>query len=412
VYSWNGTDYVFDSEAITAFGLIPENQGKQPTRLPSLASYNGTFKIKVTEELQEESHIDSVELLKVAHSQDVEVYYGYKETSLHGYPKIGGISVPLKLFQYFKKKGDSVTKQFFEREDVSTLFTLYTLKDQIKPTNVIENNQSVKELLEIDGEFWNTDFEGFEFKDEDNDGLLDIENIDEMMRSVEFIYPIEKKDSAKLRLNIKESNYMSHLASVTIESMRYNEMYDAKKFLENVPSDSSYKISVWNGEEWVNEIIFNLYPREKSDDIVVPLNLKGIETENLKIKVTVSYGLLQLDGAYLDYSEEEPIVIERIPLSVAINNRNENVVESISSVDNGKIVLERGDYVNLEFKDGNETNGEKTTLFLNTRGYYEAVGISEENLIKDKGVLEKIYNNPEFGKRYWKMRYYSEFLSK
>ncbi len=412
VYAWNGTDYVFDSEAITAFGLIPENQGKQPSRLPSLASYNGTFKIKVTEELQEESHIDSVELLKVAHSQDVEVYYGYKETSLHGYPKIGGISVPLKLFQYFKKKGDSVTKQFFEREDVSTLFTLYTLKDQIKPTNVIENNQSVKELLEIDGEFWNTDLEGFEFKDEDGDGLLDIENIDEMMRSVEFIYPMEKKDSAKLRLNIKESDYMALSAAITIESTRYHGIYDAKKFLENVPSDSAYKISVWNGKEWVNEITFNLYPREKSDDIVVPLNLKGIETEELRIRVRVSYGLLQLDGAYLDYSDEEPIVIERIPISSAMNDKNEDVTESISSVDDEKIVLERGDYVYLEFKDGNETNGEKTTLFLNMRGYYEAVGISEEDLIQDKDLVERMYNEPGLTKRYWKMRYYDEYISK
>lgn len=401
VYSWNGTGYIFDSEGITAFGLIPENEGKQPSRLLNLKSDNGIFKIRVTEELEEISHIDSVELLKVTHPENVEVYPGYKEESIKGYPKILGVDVPLSTFMFFKNRGDSITKQFFEREDVSTIFTLYTLKNQIEPLNVTEDGKEIKELMKIDDSFWNENFEGLDLSDEDNDGFVDIIDPSEFIRSVEFVYPRGKSDKAKLRIRIKETDYMSFVASHTIESSRRLGIYDAKEYLKNAPRDSAYDISVWNGEKWTDSSYVNLYPREFATDIVVPLDLAEINTQNLRVRIQVSHGLLELDGAYIDYSENELITIERISLDRATMNNQCDVIDTLSESDDKGISIEKGDYVNLEFK-GEQDNA---TFFLNMKGYYEPIDFSEEKMITDKEIIERIYDEPAFGKRYWKLKY-------
>jgi len=72
IYSWDGTDYVFDSESLVWTGCWWW-EGDTNARLPSLRlADDDTYKIKVTEELPEITYYDKIQLVAVDHPDNTE----------------------------------------------------------------------------------------------------------------------------------------------------------------------------------------------------------------------------------------------------------------------------------------------------------------------------------------------------
>jgi len=409
IYVWNGTEWIFDSEAITAFPVIKENEGKQPSRLPSLKSFNGTYKVIISEELDEKSYIDSIELLKVKHSEDIEVYTGFREEAIGGYPQLFGKDVPLYLIKNMRDLYDKLNE--FNPENPSFTFKFYTIRDKVKPISVTEKGENVEELMEMDGKFWNNeerfrDIKSLNLTDSDNDSIVDTENPEDIYRTAEFVFPKQNTEKVKLLMKIKESSAFDWVSRSVYFSSLDLDNYDSEKSLKYAIREGSYRISVWDGEKWREEVFINDYPRDKASDIVVPLDIRGINSSDLRIRVRVAAKVVLLDGIYVDYSEDEKIEVEKIDLVDAKKN-GFSVKEVISNSDENKIVLSKGDLTELEFFENSERNID-STMFLNVKGYYLPTSRKGIYEIKNVSVIERLYKEGGFSPRYWYLKWGKE----
>jgi hypothetical protein len=407
IYSWNGTEYIFDSEAITAFGVVAENEGKQPSRLPNLKSVDGKYKLIVSEELDERSYIDSVELLKINHPDNVEVYAGFREEVIKGYPQLLNRDISFEAIVGLKSLYERVNE--FSHENPSFTFKFYTIRDKIKPISVTEKGGNVSELMEIDGVFWGeervlSDIPGVNVEDLNGDLILDTENISELYRSVEFVYPREVDGDIKLLIRFAETDMMMWGSRNVYFNILDMDVYDAERFVKYGLREASIKISVWDGKGWANEVVITDYPRDKFSDIVIPLDIYGISTENLKIRVVTPIGAFRIDGIYVDYSEEEEIEVVRENL-VSVKKNGFPAKEQVENNDGNRMVLGKGDVVNLEFAEIGEKSDLDYTMFLNVKGYYLPEGSSGVYFIKDKEIVNRLYNEEGFSPRYWYLKW-------
>ena len=72
IYSYNGSDYVMESEALSHY-IANYHQGTTYQTLDNLKPVNNTYLIKVAEELDETSYIDQFNVYAIEHSSDTQV---------------------------------------------------------------------------------------------------------------------------------------------------------------------------------------------------------------------------------------------------------------------------------------------------------------------------------------------------
>jgi parallel beta-helix repeat protein len=407
VYSWNGEKYVFDNAAITAYGSFEESEGWQPTRLPNIKQDGTKYKLKVKEVLDEDAYIDAVDLLLVKHPEDVEVYRGFKPEVIKP-----DLTAPYSLINTIKSFSER-TNWLLKTNDLSFMFKLYTIKDPIKPIKAEENgNDMMKYVKEDDGIYWNKedalDYFKKYYQDKDGDGLADSTNPEELYRYLELTYPKPDVDKAKLLIGFQEGELMGWGSAIVVPRAHDYGLYDIDTFLKYIFRELMFRIEIWNGEKWVNKQVVVDYPAEKVS-VVVPLDLSDIHTKDLKIRFHSAPGIGELDYAWIDYSGDVPIEIERIPLvKVEEDNLFNNLKTKLSYDDKNRIVLRGGeieDEVNLVFDS--EVKDKEGTLFLNMKGYYLLYPKSEDKAYKelDKESLRKILEVPTYSARYWGYRW-------
>ncbi len=407
VYSFNGQNYSFEGEGISAFSTIKESEDKQPLKLNNLRSENKTFKLNIAEELDEISYIDSVELLEVTHPNGTSIYPGFKEQAIKGYPQIFGFDIPISFLKGYKHLNNRLGELFSSR-DISATFKLYAVKNLIPPINVTENGNQAYKLEKIDDVYWNDyndgDLSNLNLTDLDRDFILDSKNETELYKIAIFEYPKENVSSAKLLIRVKEAADQTEYITAAYYQVMKLGLYDAKRAAKSAIRESSYHISVWNGTSWVNTVSVSDSPIVGSE-VIVPLNIENIKTETLKIKVRVFVGTLMLDGAYIDYSEDEPIEIKRISLANA-TEESKDVTSILKTSNNKRISLNKTQNINISFSG--EYNSSKS-YFLNMRGYYLPNPLVEEDIygIDNKKLIDRLYDEEMFVPRFVYPRWFS-----
>jgi len=394
VYSWDGERYIFEGEGITAFGNIKENEGKQPLKLENIESKEGYFNLKIMERLPETSYIDTTELLEVVHPEGTEVYNGFKSETIKGYPQVNGKDIPIKVFQVMKNTYNRFI-ELIDSQDVSFIFKLYTIRNPIKPLNVTSHGKYIEDLMEMNEKFAGSEIDNLNLTDKNSDLIIDTTNKDEIFKSFEFEYPLEKQDTAKLLIKIKETKTLSWVSNNILKNMESFGIYDAVEFMKLAMKGAGYRISIWNGEEYINEVYINDYPRDSSNTLVVPLNISGVDTENLKIKVMFPGFILEMDSAYIDYSEDEEINVKRISLDEVIKDERD-VTNKLKTSDGRKVILNKNDEMTLKFKGDKKENA---TYFLNIKGHY--IGTSPASIeIDEDTIINKMFGDATYVSRY------------
>ncbi|HEC76469.1 MAG TPA: hypothetical protein ENI33_04330 [Thermoplasmatales archaeon] len=331
---------------------------------------NGKYKIKVAEELDETSYIDKLSLVVAEHSNNVKVY-----------------------------------PDFYNN--------LHTIKNPIEPVVAIDSDgNDCMELMQKDNVYWFAypDFE--KLQDDDGDGIVDSCNESDFYKWLELEYPKpENTTQAKILYRAKETSFEIAGWTTLLETLGKNNL----NILRDVYNEELVQwlvsqmmsVEIWNGSSWIEvHRTLEATASTKGNNVVLPVNLSGIDTDILKIRFKTIVGMQGLDYAWVDYSEDEEInVTEVYPMAISKGN-----VEKVLYNDSDYLTLERGDDVFIEFPEiPNPENNSRTYLIKDDGYYFYNFDNNVEYTPEIDALLNQVFNDTLFATRYFMPKFYSYY---
>jgi len=328
IYTLDENDYNFRGE-IYGGAISPNLERDDYMPLPNFTSIDSVFKLKITNELEERQYTDVAELLMVEHPNDIEVLM-----DSYGAP--------------------------------------YSLKRPVSPISATTDlgNDYLSEIKTHDGI-------AYQFFDETTENK-DFSSID-----LSFI-STGPTNQMKLVLNLKNTIWLDHTFE-RFGSLMGNQ-YDRISSKQNSsPAEQkiqwskdegimlAVKLKTANGWRTIDHI--NTVGPLASRSIVVPIEADCQAGDELIVRLESGYHFWEVDYAAMDFTSDDPLEINRLPLLAAVDENNIDLMSAIAHQD--------GDYLEqpyigaeaiLTFDGRPDIQSQKTTtLFLHTRGYYEYI---------------------------------------
>jgi hypothetical protein len=348
VYSWTGSDWALEGEAIgTAFGKALELQ--TGTILRSVRKGENNVKARVTNERPETHYLNQLRCRVYEAEENTKVYLDNFENA---WP-VCQLDTPIDAFDY---SGRSI----------------------------------LPELTNVDRNYWKSRLEnislGSNFRDEieltfDNPDLIDEASL--------VIHAINTRFSETVFQNIfgfLGDQSLSFIQAVENDPEMITIMND---WLEK----SSLKVDVWNGSEWIVagriQPVANVVPFARL--IRIPVLQMGEKT--VRVRLSCLADVWELDGAFMDFSETKPLHGVEIPLVEAISSKGKNISPIVLNNDENYQVMVPGDYIDLFFKDSNPARPDEDKFYvLNVKGYLHEwiINSDEEFAMQSLSVIQGI----------------------
>ena len=328
IYTLDDNDYNFRGE-IYGGAIAPNLERDDYMPLPDFASIDSVFKLKITNELKERQYTDLAELLMVEHPKGMEVL-------------MDSYGVP------------------------------YSIKNSVSPRSAQTDlgNDYLSEIKTYDGI-------AYQFFDETTDNK-DFSSID-----LSFISTCPT-NQMKLVLNLKNTIWLDH----TFERFGalLGDQYDRISSKQN-SSPAEQKIQ-WSKDEgimiavklktdngWRTIDHINTVGPLASRSIVVPIDADCQAGDELIVRLESGYHFWEVDYAAMDFTSNDTLEINRLPLLAAEDENNLDLMSAIAHQDGTYLEqLYIGAEAILTFEDHPAIQKQNTTtLFLHTRGYYEYI---------------------------------------
>lgn len=339
IYSFNGTDYIFEGEIFSG-ATQPGLERDDYLALPYLASTDQRYKIKITNEVHEIQSINFAGLLVFDHPETQSVL-------------IDKYGIP------------------------------YSVKNPVAPVEAgfLGNNELIQVLSEKDTLVYTG-----------TDSEIGKNGIQEIV--MKFTKP-EKSETARLIIRAKNSFWLDGLISKIriLLGDRYDK-YSSKqertpeKKLREWVLGQNIPLSVFIEKNGTWEFVdyFNIAGPMALRDDILSLNIKGIESDTIKIKLVTGYLFWEIDYTAMDFGETEVLKPIEIPVKSAIDNYNIDIRDLLLNSDNRYYVQKvTGDEAILTFENGDQKVHGRS-VFLHTRGYYKI--LSERSGKADKKKLK------------------------
>ena len=352
IYTFNGKDYIFTGEIFSG-ATQPGLERDDYLLLPSNASTDKTYKIKITNEVHEIQSVNFAELLIFDHPENTSVL-------------IDKNGIPYSF-----------------NKPISPVEAKSTGNKNILPL-VINRDTLI--------------YSGNETK-------IGKDGIDEVV--MKFIKP-ENAESSRLIIRAKNSFWLDVLISKLHKL--FGERYNSYSLKEEKTSgdklrkwllEQNIPLSVYiekNGR-WEFIDYFNIAGPMALRDEIMPINLKGINSDTIKIKLKTGFLFWEIDYAGMDFSKNEEMKPVAVPVKTAIDNNNLDIRGLLINRDNGYYVQKQtGDAAVLTFDKPLQGEGTRS-VFLHTRGYYkilrEQTGKAEKKKLR---TFRKPNRVPAFSK--------------
>ncbi len=367
IYSFDGTNYVFDAEPLGG-AICKPLQRTDRTKLEHLKIIDNTYKLKVSNEVNEIQYIDKFNLEYIDHLagtniiQDKENYYA--------------VSDIVKPFSASNEKAENLLNFFKENDDI----------------------------------FWQTKLPEDELQEFDN-----------LWNTIRLKY-VKPKNSKNIKLVFKGGtslwgsqmlrNY-AELYGNKVENW-YNSLYSTSAyndFMQYAKHDNIYflPVLVKDGVGWRECAILPFGGPFIYETQLLNIDLSNHKEDTLEliIKPPKSFWAIDFIGLTNAYS-----VVSSTPLNAitAFDDKSNNVsyLEKITKSDSSYLVLpEVGDGIDLTFVAPKVKNGYSRTIFAVTDGYYE-MKLDTTQLAQEE-QLKKISNEPgeiiRFALKYFKEKF-------
>ncbi|MFC1563615.1 hypothetical protein ACFL6G_01705 [candidate division KSB1 bacterium] len=331
VYSFDGDQYIFDAEPYS--GAISEGlQRTDICRLENLEPVDGEYRLLLTNEFDETQYTDEFKLQVVDHPAGVEVI-----------PDAGG--------------------------------NLHTVKDPLKPLTVEDKNGNsvYKWVSEKDYLLWESDL-----------NTKDPDNSSDLRDTLLFTFPKpDDAKNAKLVVNSGSALWGSSMPKKLLELMgTYSEEWK-ESLLTKVGRDSltlwqrregvyRLQVKVWSNNTWTTRGEIKGEGPFKVEDRIVPLDLSGVEGDNVKILLAPPSGFWLINSLALDYSQDIPVEINEISAKTMVGHSGADLRDILESTDGSYYITpEIGQTAELTFPVPELKQGYERTVFAKVSGYYD-----------------------------------------
>lgn len=324
VYSWDGSEYVFDGEMYG--GSVTRGMERDDTtELGHLRPQGGLYRIALTDEMEETEYTNQTELWVVDHPAGTRV------------------------------AADESGK-------------LYTLSDSRPPTAARDENgvDLLPLLASKDEKVWAPE------PAMAPDGSVRHEIV------MTFPRPVGAKET---KLLVSGGTAPWGIAMITELFGLYGQGAAMKlASLDNSPSDLK-ALQAWSTREdvymlrvWVKEPsgwhVRGVIPGGGASDRVIPLDLSRAVGEQVQIRIQPPGGFWSLNSFAMDYSPEVPVTVQKVAAQTARMSSGTDVAPLLAATDDQYYVAKKGDRAELEFTAPADSAEASRTIFLHSRGYY------------------------------------------
>ncbi len=331
VYSWDGEQYVFDGEPYG--GAICEGLKRTDLcKLEHLKPVDGEYRLLLTNEVDETQCTDEFKLLIVDHPPEVEVV-----------------------------------------QDAEGAF--YTLAQRIKPLQVVDaqGEDLSMWLSEKDLLLWESDILS---KNPDNDSDL---------RDTIYVYFPILAGSDRIKLVVHGSNTL--WGSQMLKKMAEYRGDQLQQWYESWKDPLSrdlldawnereelyhMQVHIWTGQAWERRGEILGSGPFIAEERVVPLDLTGVETDTLLIRLAPPAGFWRINSFAVDYSEDRHLEFQELSASSIISHEGKDIRGALESTDGDYYVMpEEEQIAYLTFPVPETSRGLSRTVFARVTGYYD-----------------------------------------
>ncbi len=365
VYSFDGEKYILDSETFGG-AIFKAAQRTDLDNLDHLKAFNGKYKLRITNELEETQYIDELKLEVVDHPINTTVV-----------PSFDG--------------------------------KLHTFSNPIPPTKAFDfnGNNIIRFVYKKDSDFWVSNPFG-----------RNPDNISEVRDGITLDFPRPaKSDFVKLAFNLQNTNWGAYMQGemLKLQGSELDKWYDlmnnsveARQKLQAIMvREGMLVIQIWNGQTWqYADFVWEVGPSVPKDQAVM-IDIREIPGDALKIRLESTAGFWMINSVLADYTPDVPINITELSPALANDSYGKNQLESLTQNDGDYYDMpSRRDWADLEFSAPPLRDGYDRSIVLKSTGYYTihvlATGEPQKELIshlmKDPGAygqftLRKLNDN-------------------
>lgn len=353
VYVNNGDSFVFQGEIYG--GAIAQNLERDDFMpLPDIKEEEGSYRLRISNELKERQFTDLTQLIVVSHESDEKIIL-----DKYGVPR--------------------------------------SVRNVIAPEKAISSNGTnlMDPLSGIDKEVYF--FNDTEYT----------------INSVFLSFPRSgEEQSGKLLIHGKNTLWFDYIFGLFLG--KFGSNYDSwMKEQAQIPAsdrvqrmlDHDIPLSIYlmiNGK-WELVDYFHTIGPLASRNFVIPLDLSRITNDVVKVKVETGFMFWELDYACIDYSIDQEYEVNVIKPSLAVGTGTVDWTSTLGNID-GEYMIQGnpGEITEIIFKAPIPVNGQIQSVFLHSRGYYE--------LLRDfKGLPDIIglnkFKTPGYFSEYSKEQY-------
>ncbi len=356
VYSWDGTEYVFDAEPYG--GAITRGLEKDDlTQLERLREQNGLYRLQITNEVDETQYTNLTELWIIDHPSGTRVVADVLG-NLHT------LAAPNSLLSARDAAGRDLLPwlRATDRliwESSATPAANGNLQDDIVLTFPKRANaQRAKLVANVATGLW---------------GSFMIKKMVELRgRDVGAWYTLMDQNQAA-----RDALFAWDLRE---------QLYALKIYVEEPTG--------WE----VRGILPGMGPFI-SKDRVVPLDVSRARGDQLRIRIQPPAGFWALNSFAIDYSADRSVSVERLKPTTALDDKGKNVLPDLATDDDRYLAMPNvGDAADLTFPAPSQHAGTDRTIFLHSRGYYRLHLASTGE--PDTKTLQEIENVPGAAARF------------
>jgi hypothetical protein len=356
VYSWDGTQYVFDAEPYG--GAITRGLEKDDfTQLERLREQNGSFRLKITNEVDETQYTNFAELWVIDHPSGTRVIAdvrGNLHTLVAPLSPLSARDAAGRDLLPWLRATDRLIWEPSAKPDANGNLQDDILMTFPKPASVTQ----AKLIANVATGLW---------------GSFMIKKMVELRgRDVEAWYSLMDQSQA---------------ARDALFAWDVREQLYALKVYVDEPTG-------WE----VRGVLPGMGPFI-SKDRVIPLDVSRVRGDRLRIRIHPPAGFWALNSFAVDYSADRPVSVDRLKPATAFDGEGKNVLPDLAADDDQYLAMPNvGDTTDLTFPAPARPAGTSRTIFLHSRGYYRLHLASTDE--PDTKTLQEIENVPGAAARF------------
>ena len=136
-----------------------------------------------------------------------------------------------------------------------------------------------------------------------------------------------------------------------------------------------------------------------SKDRVIPLDVSRVQGDQLRVRISPPAGFWALNSFAVDYSQDRSVIVEKFKPLTARDPDGKDVLPDLMDSDDRYLAMPNiGDTADLTFPVPSRHAGTDRTIFLHSRGYYRLHLASSSE--PDTKALQEIENVPGAGARF------------